>query len=138
AAMDSLPCPARLRRRACMRAGRCGGRGATIPRPGDTRGPLLGETAVATNYRFSFGPWNLHEGADPFGPPVRPTRDFADKLQIARRLGFQAIQFHDDDVVPADMPAHELERGVGEVKRLLEDHGLEAEFIAPRLWEDPR
>ena len=25
------------------------------------------------NYRFSFGPWNIHEGADPFGPPVRPS-----------------------------------------------------------------
>ena len=24
------------------------------------------------SFRFSFGPWNIHEGADPFGPPVRP------------------------------------------------------------------
>ena len=24
-------------------------------------------------YRFSFGPWNIHEGADPFGPAVRET-----------------------------------------------------------------
>ena len=89
-------------------------------------------------YRFSFGPWNLHEGADPFGPPVRPAREFVEKLDIAVKLGFQAIQFHDDDVVPADMPAAELERGVGEVKKLLDDRGLVAEFIAPRLWEDPR
>jgi hypothetical protein len=22
-------------------------------------------------YQFSFGPWNIHEGADPFGPAVR-------------------------------------------------------------------
>ncbi|MFH1825419.1 MAG: hypothetical protein ABH873_09410 [Candidatus Firestonebacteria bacterium] len=21
-----------------------------------------------TEYRFSFGPWNIHAGADPFGP----------------------------------------------------------------------
>src|SRR5919198_5628463 len=93
---------------------------------------------MATQYRFSFGPWNLHEGADPFGPPVRPARELAEKLEIAVRLGFQAMQFHDDDVVPADMPAAELERGVGEVRRMLEDRGLAAEFIAPRLWEDPR
>ena len=33
-------------------------------------------------YRFSFGPWNIHEGADPFGPPVRPTRDFESKLTV--------------------------------------------------------
>ena len=26
---------------------------------------------MAGDYRFSFGPWNVHEGADPFGPTVR-------------------------------------------------------------------
>ena len=93
---------------------------------------------MATQYRFSFGPWNLHEGADPFGPPVRPTRDFVEKLDIAVRLGFQGIQFHDDDVIPADLPASQMERAVGEVKKMLDDRGLLAEFIAPRLWEDPR
>lgn len=93
---------------------------------------------MATQYRFSFGPWNLHEGADPFGPPVRPSRSFEEKLQIAQRLGFHGIQFHDDDVIPADLPAPQMEAAVAVVKRMLEDHGLEAEFIAPRLWEDPR
>jgi xylose isomerase len=93
---------------------------------------------MATQYRFSFGPWNLHEGADPFGPPIRPTREFAEKLDIAVRLGFQGIQFHDDDVIPADLPAAEMERGVAAVKRMLDERGLVAEFIAPRLWEDPR
>jgi xylose isomerase len=24
-----------------------------------------------TRYRFTFGPWNISTGADPFGPPVR-------------------------------------------------------------------
>ncbi len=51
-------------------------------------------------YRFSFGPWNIHEGADPFGPPVRPTQDFEDKLTVYKALGFDAVQFHDDDAVP--------------------------------------
>jgi xylose isomerase len=93
---------------------------------------------VATQYRFSFGPWNLHEGADPFGPPVRPGRELVEKMAIAQRLGFQALQFHDDDVVPAEAPLREMEAGVREVRKLLDDHGLSAEFIAPRLWEDPR
>jgi xylose isomerase len=93
---------------------------------------------MATQYRFSFGPWNLHEGADPFGPPVRPTRELVEKLDLAVKLGFQGIQFHDDDVIPADLPAAEMERAVGEVKKMLDDRGLLAEFIAPRLWEDPR
>jgi len=55
---------------------------------------------MATEYRFSFGPWNLHEGADPFGPAVRQPRELAEKLEIAVRLGFHGIQFHDDDVAP--------------------------------------
>ncbi|HEU4753981.1 MAG TPA: TIM barrel protein [Armatimonadota bacterium] len=93
---------------------------------------------MATQYRFSFGPWNIHEGADPFGPTVRPSRSFVEKLDIAVKLGFQGIQFHDDDVVPADMPASQLEKGVAEVKKMLDDRGLSAEFVAPRLWEDPR
>ena len=29
------------------------------------------------SYRFSFGPWNISEGADPFGPPVRDPVDAA-------------------------------------------------------------
>ncbi len=93
---------------------------------------------MATQYRFSFGPWNLHEGADPFGPPIRPSRDFIEKLDLAVKLGFQGIQFHDDDVIPVDVPADQLAKAVGEVKRLLDDRGLIAEFVAPRLWEDPR
>ena len=68
---------------------------------------------MATQYRFSFGPWNIHEGADPFGPTVRPTREFVEKLDIAVKLGFQGIQFHDDDVIPAELPA---DRAYGEIE----------------------
>jgi xylose isomerase len=93
---------------------------------------------MATQYRFSFGPWNIHEGADPFGPNVRPARPFVEKLDLAVKLGFQGIQFHDDDVIPADLPADQMEKAVAEVKKLLDDRSLLAEFIAPRLWEDPR
>ena len=52
------------------------------------------------SYRFSFGPWNLHEGADPFGPTVRETIPFAKKLRQYKALGFDGIQLHDDDAVP--------------------------------------
>ncbi|MCB0198325.1 MAG: xylose isomerase, partial [Anaerolineae bacterium] len=51
-------------------------------------------------FRFSFGPWNIHEGADPFGPEVRPTVPFATKLKLYKKLGFDGVQFHDDDAVP--------------------------------------
>jgi xylose isomerase len=91
-------------------------------------------------YRFSFGPWNIHEGADPFGPPVRQPFSFAEKLAVYKALGFDGVQFHDDDVVPdldSLSPAETLSRA-REMRKRLDDLELTAEFVAPRLWEDPR
>jgi xylose isomerase len=90
-------------------------------------------------YRFSFGPWNIHEGADPFGPTVRPSRTFDDKLTEYKKLGFDAVQFHDDDAVPGldDLSPAQIREQAQAVRRKLEDHGLIAEFVAPRLWEHP-
>jgi xylose isomerase len=92
------------------------------------------------DYRFSFGPWNIHEGADPFGPPVRPTISFDEKLAVYKELGFDAVQFHDDDAVPEldQLSAMEIRSKAREMRSLLENNGLVAEFVAPRLWEDPQ
>lgn len=95
---------------------------------------------MTAEYRFSFGPWNIHEGADPFGPGVRPSLGFAEKLRLYKKLGFDGVQFHDDDAVPdlERLSAGEIRRRAQEVKKMLDDEGLVAEFVAPRLWEDPR
>jgi xylose isomerase len=53
-------------------------------------------------------------------------------------LGFDYVQFHDDDTVPADWDWPSTQRGVASIRRLLDSEGLKAEFVAPRLWEDPR
>ena len=92
------------------------------------------------NYRFSFGPWNIHEGADPFGPPVRPTIIFADKLPLYKELGYDAVQFHDDDAVPDldRLSPAQIRAQAKATRKMLEDHGLVAEFVAPRLWEHPK
>ncbi|MDH3676470.1 MAG: TIM barrel protein, partial [Anaerolineae bacterium] len=92
------------------------------------------------NFRFSFGPWNIHEGADPFGPPVRPTVPFAEKLKVYKQLGFDGVQFHDDDAVPKlnSLSGPEITRTAQDLASLLDGEGLVAEFVAPRLWEDPR
>lgn len=90
-------------------------------------------------YRFSFGPWNIHEGADPFGPSVRPTRTLADKLRSYKRMGYDAVQFHDDDAVPNldDKNAAQIAADARAMKAMLAEAGLAAEFVAPRLWENP-
>ena len=92
---------------------------------------------MAGQYRFSFGPWNIHEGADPFGPTVRDTITFADKLKLYKGLGFDGVQFHDDDAVPDmdDLSPKQITAKAEEVRKMLEDQGLVAEFVAPRLWE---
>jgi len=91
-----------------------------------------------SDFRFSAGPWNLHPGADPFGPAVRPDREFAAILKLYKDLGFDYVQFHDDDAVPDGASAAERETIAKRVKGLLDDLGLKAEFAAPRLWEDER
>ncbi len=95
---------------------------------------------MAGKFRFSFGPWNIHEGADPFGPTVRKTLPFAKKLALYRKLGFESVQFHDDDAVPEmnDLTPAQIVKRAGQVHQLLRRAGLQAEFVAPRLWEDPR
>jgi xylose isomerase len=97
----------------------------------------MGESNMSAEYRFSFGPWNIHEGADPFGPTVRSSVAFAKKVRMYKQLGFDGVQFHDDDAVP-DMekltPA-QITRKAASVKKLLDNEGLVAEFVAPRLWE---
>ena len=95
---------------------------------------------MTTDYRFSFGPWNISPGTDPFGPAVRRDVEFSKKLQLYQQLGFDAVQLHDDDAVPQidEKTQQGLEREASELRRVLEDLGLVAEFVAPRLWEDPR
>ncbi|MCI0381103.1 MAG: TIM barrel protein [Gemmataceae bacterium] len=90
------------------------------------------------NYRFTFGPWNISTGADPFGPPVRKEVAFAAKIKEYKKLGFDGVQFHDDDVVEADLAPAASERGVAKVRKMLQGEGLFCEFIAPRLWEHPK
>jgi xylose isomerase len=87
-------------------------------------------------YRFSFGPWNISEGEDPFGPAVRKPVTQTKKIKMAKKLGFHGIQFHDDDVVPElDGKSHAtIVREAKKVKRVLDGEGLVAEFVAPRLW----
>lgn len=95
---------------------------------------------MAGKFRFSFGPWNIHEGADPFGPEVRKSIAFSKKLALYKKMGFDGVQFHDDDAVPKmeNMTPAQIIKEAKAVKKILDEHGLTAEFVAPRLWMDPK
>ncbi|MHB0859026.1 MAG: TIM barrel protein [Anaerolineae bacterium] len=49
------------------------------------------------------------------------------------------MQFHDDDAVPGldDLTPEQVVARARDVRRTLENNGLVAEFVAPRLWEHP-
>jgi xylose isomerase len=93
-------------------------------------------------YRFSFGPWNIGQGADPFGPVVRKEVAFGAKIREYKKLGFDGVQFHDDDAIPPDqidsLSPQELQKTAAKVKKVLDGEGLFCEIVAPRLWEHPK
>jgi len=96
--------------------------------------------STSATYRFSFGPWNISEGTDPFGPETRAAFPHEEKFALYRPLGFEGVQFHDDDVVPGldDLTANQIIAKAAAVKTMLANQGLVPEFVAPRLWFSPR
>ena len=92
--------------------------------------------STPVTYRFSFGPWNISEGGDPFGGDVRKAFPHEEKFALYRPLGFEGVQFHDDDVVPGmdDLKPDQIQKKATEVKAMLANQGLTPEFVAPRLW----
>lgn len=93
-----------------------------------------------SKFKFSVGPWNVSDGADSYGPATRNTISIEDKFAAFKRIGFDAVQFHDDDAVPDinNLSQKQIEEKALLVKKLLAENGLAAEFVAPRLWMDPR
>lgn len=92
-----------------------------------------------SRFRFSVGPWNVHEGADAYGPATRNAIPLEEKIRKFKEIGFDAIQFHDDDAVPDinNLSESEIISEAKKVRALLDKYELGAEFVAPRLWMDP-
>src|SRR5438552_1464729 len=103
--------------------------------------PLMSPASMVKQhrYQFCFGPWNLSEGQDPYGPTTRPAQSFDWKLAQLKKLGFDAMMFHDDDAVPDidGKSGPQVRKEVKELKKKLSDAGVAAEMVAPRLWFSP-
>lgn len=93
-----------------------------------------------SKFKYSVGPWNVHEGADAYGPATRKTISVKEKFKKFKEIGFDAIQFHDDDAVPNmnKLSVEEIKVEARKMKALLDKYDLKAEFVAPRLWMDER
>ena len=94
----------------------------------------------AHQYQFCFGPWNLSEGQDPYGPTTRPAQTFDWKLAQLKKHGFEAMMFHDDDAVPDidNKTDAQIRKEAKELKKRLDGEGIVAEMVAPRLWFAPQ
>ena len=100
----------------------------------------MGTMKTQPTHRFSFGPWNISEGGDPFGPETRAAFPPSEKYALFKKLGFDGVQFHDDDVIPEleSKSASQIEKEAAETKKMLDGEGLVPEFVAPRLWFAPQ
>ena len=75
-----------------------------------------------TQFKFSVGPWNVHTGADAYGPATRKDIPIEEKFKKFAEIGFSAIQFHDDDAVP-------------NINDYTEEEIKEALQILSRIWK---
>src|SRR4051812_14668751 len=85
--------------------------------------------AKKQQYQFCFGPWNISEGGDPYGPTTRPPQTFDWKLAQLKKHGFAAMMFHDDDAVP-DIDGKsepQIRKEARELKKRLDGEGIVAE-----------
>src|SRR5439155_11151340 len=108
--------------------------------PSKARISTLGRALMSQNrYKFCFGPWNVSEGQDPYGPTTRPPQSFDWKLDQLKTLGFDAMMFHDDDAVPDidDKSQQQILKEAKQLKKRIDDSGIAAEMVAPRLWFSP-
>lgn len=93
-----------------------------------------------SRFKFTTGPWNVADGSDVYGPPTRSSLSMEDKIVKFAEMGFSAIQFHDDDAVPdiSTKSEAQISEEAHKLKELLDSLNLKAEFVAPRLWFDPK
>ncbi len=43
-------------------------------------------------FRFTVGPWNVHEGHETFGPGIRPSISFEEKIKKFAEIGMGGVQ----------------------------------------------
>ena len=84
-------------------------------------------------FRFTAGPWNVHEGNETFGPGHRKSIPLEEKMKKYAEIGLAGMQFHDDDAVPDmnNMTEKQIIDYAKDVKAMLDKYGLFAEFVAP-------
>ncbi len=94
---------------------------------------------IKHHYKFCFGPWNISEGQDPYGPPTRHPHNFDWEHRHLKKIRYHALMIQDDDVVPDidSKSSQQVLKEAKEMKKRLNGEGIAAEMVAPRLWFSP-
>ena len=88
--------------------------------------------------KFTFGLWTVgNVGRDPFGEPTRKPLEPTYTVAKLAELGAYGVNFHDNDLVPADASASERDRIVREFRAALAEHGLVVPMATTNLFADP-
>ena len=88
--------------------------------------------------KFSFGLWTVgNPGADPFGPRVRPRVDPWVLVENLGRLGAWGVCLHDNDLLPIDADAAEVDRRLNLFDKALKDTGMVVSMATCNLFSHP-
>jgi len=88
-------------------------------------------------HHFTFGLWTVGNiGRDPFGEPVRAPLSPVQIVHKLAELGAYGVNFHDNDLVPADRWAADRDRIVREFKAALDATGMRVPMATTNLFSD--
>ena len=88
--------------------------------------------------KFSFGLWTVGwQGVDVFGGAVRPPMAPAEAVHRLSDLGAYGITFHDNDVFPFGVSAHERDQHLMPFRKALDETGLQVPMATTNLFSHP-
>ncbi len=90
-------------------------------------------------FRFTAGPWNIHEGNETFGPGHRKSIPLEEKMKKYAEIGLAGMQFHDDDAVPDmnNMTEKQIIDYAKDVKAMLDKYGAASPLPARKTANSP-
>jgi xylose isomerase len=88
--------------------------------------------------RFAFGLWTVGWPArDPFGEATRPPLDPVEAVHRLAELGAYGLNFHDDDLVPFDLPPAVREEQLARFRKALDETGMKVTTATTNLFFHP-
>jgi xylose isomerase len=85
--------------------------------------------------KFTFGLWTVGSiGRDPFGGPVRQALSPVELVHLLAEVGAYGVNFHDNDLIPADASPAEADKILKDFKNALKETGLVVPMATTNLF----